>query len=178
MVDLKPLGPHKILCDYRDEGIKTYDCTVNRVSTCPDSRSAANNPYIRSPKGMGLFTDFPSAMIVVGDAQRLEREVAALERALEYDGNPRADGGCNQVKAESDRMHCGDYTQYGGVDKEGLHMMLQRCDITASLHRSTVRSCLCLVRSWTQGPVNSVTHRTYLAQTYDDPRRIHPLTHV
>jgi len=34
---------------------------------------------------MGLFADFPSAMIVVGDAERLEREVAALERALEYD---------------------------------------------------------------------------------------------
>ncbi len=58
MVDLKPLGPHKDLCDYRDEGIKTYNRTVNRVPTCPDSRSAANNPYIRSPKSMGLFADF------------------------------------------------------------------------------------------------------------------------
>ena len=33
-----------------------------------------------------MFADFPSAMIVVGDAERLKREVAALERALECDG--------------------------------------------------------------------------------------------
>jgi len=33
-----------------------------------------------------LLQHFPSAMIVVRTAERLEREVAALERALEYDG--------------------------------------------------------------------------------------------
>ncbi len=33
-----------------------------------------------------LLQHFPSAMIVVRAAERLEREVAALERALEYDG--------------------------------------------------------------------------------------------
>jgi len=86
MVDLEPLGPHKDSRDYRDEGIKTYDCAVNGAPMCPDGRPAASNPYIRGPEGMGLFTDFPRALIVVGDAERLEREVAALERALEHDG--------------------------------------------------------------------------------------------
>ncbi|KAH9177741.1 Alpha/Beta hydrolase protein [Lactarius sanguifluus] len=76
MVDLEPLGPHKDSRDFRDEGIKT----------CPDVRTPASNPFIRLPPGMGLFTEFPRTMIVVGDAERLEREVVALERALEYDG--------------------------------------------------------------------------------------------
>jgi len=86
MVDLEPLGPHKDSRDYHDEGIKTYDCTVNGDPRCPDVRTPASNPYIRLPPGKGLFTEFPRAMIVVGDAERLEREVVALERALEYDG--------------------------------------------------------------------------------------------
>ncbi|KAH9006538.1 alpha/beta-hydrolase [Lactarius hatsudake] len=86
MVDLEPLGPHKDSRDYRDEGIKTYDCVVNGDPRCPDVRTPASNPFIRLPPGMGLFTEFPRAMIVVGDAERLEREVVALERALEYDG--------------------------------------------------------------------------------------------
>jgi len=86
MVDLEPLGRHQDSRDYRDEGIKTYDCPVNCVSTGPNGCSASSNPYIRGPEGMGLFTEFPRALIVVGDAERLEREVAALERALEHDG--------------------------------------------------------------------------------------------
>ena len=86
MADLEPLVPHRDSRDYRDEGIKTYDCAANGVPMCPDRLSASNNPYIRAPQGMGLFTDFPRAMVVVGDAERLEREVVALERALEHDG--------------------------------------------------------------------------------------------
>lgn len=86
MVDLEPLGPHKDSRDYRDEGIKTYDCAVNGDPMCPDGLFASNNPYIRAPRGLGLFTGFPRAMVVVGDAERLEREVVALERALEHDG--------------------------------------------------------------------------------------------
>ncbi|KAH8996365.1 alpha/beta-hydrolase [Lactarius akahatsu] len=86
MIDLEPLGPHRDSRDYRDEGIKTYDCTVNGDPRSPDVRTPASNPFIRLPPGMGLFTEFPRAMIVVGDAERLEREVVALERALEYDG--------------------------------------------------------------------------------------------
>jgi acetyl esterase/lipase len=86
LVDLEPLGPHQDSRDYRDEGIKAYDCAAKGAPSCSDGRSAANNPYIRLPPGMGLFTDFPRALVVVGDAERLEREVAALERALEYDG--------------------------------------------------------------------------------------------
>ncbi|KAH9073018.1 alpha/beta-hydrolase [Lactarius deliciosus] len=86
MVDLEPLGPHKDSRDYRDEGIKAYDCAVNGDPRCPDVRTPASNSFIRLPPGMGLFTEFPRAMIVVGDAERLEREVVALERALEYDG--------------------------------------------------------------------------------------------
>jgi len=54
-------GPHKDSRNYRDDGIKPYNCTVNRIPTCSKSRSVASNPYIRAPKGMGLFTDFPRA---------------------------------------------------------------------------------------------------------------------
>jgi acetyl esterase/lipase len=86
MADLEPLGPHRDSRDYRDEGIKAYDCAVNDIPMSPCRLSAPNNPYIRAPEGMGLFTDFPRAMVVVGDAERLEREVVALERALEHDG--------------------------------------------------------------------------------------------
>jgi acetyl esterase/lipase len=85
-VDLEPLGPHKDSRDYPDEGIKMYDCAVGDIHTFPVGRSSASNPFIRVPQGMGLFTDFPRALVVVGDAERLEREVVALERALEHDG--------------------------------------------------------------------------------------------
>jgi acetyl esterase/lipase len=85
MLDLEPLGPHKDSRDYRDEGIKSYDCTANCAPTFSDKCSKSNG-YIRTPKGMGLFTGFPRALIVVGDAERLEREVVALERGLEHDG--------------------------------------------------------------------------------------------
>jgi hypothetical protein len=34
---------------------------------------------------MYIFTDFPRTLIVVGHAERLEGEVAALERALEHE---------------------------------------------------------------------------------------------
>jgi acetyl esterase/lipase len=86
MVDLEPLGPHKDSRDYRDEGIKTYDCAVGNNSSCQNGLFPESNPFIRVPQGMGLFTDFPRALVVVGDAERLEREVVALERALEHDG--------------------------------------------------------------------------------------------
>ncbi|KAH9973785.1 hypothetical protein BGW80DRAFT_1458832 [Lactifluus volemus] len=87
MVDLEPLGPHKDSRDYRDEGIKAYDCAVGKfVLGAKGCSEAASHPFVSAPRGMGLFTDFPRALIVVGDAERLEREVAALERALEHDG--------------------------------------------------------------------------------------------
>ena len=86
MADLEPLGADNDSRDYRDEGIKTYDCAVNGVPTCPNGRFTTKNPYIRVPEGMGLFTDFPRVLVVAGDAERLEREVAALERALVHDG--------------------------------------------------------------------------------------------
>jgi hypothetical protein len=35
---------------------------------------------------MGLFSELPRWPIVVGDAERLEHEVVALERAPQYDG--------------------------------------------------------------------------------------------
>ncbi|KAI0032882.1 alpha/beta-hydrolase [Vararia minispora EC-137] len=49
-------------------------------------RTACTNPYIRDPSGQGLFTNFPRTLVVVGDAERLEREVLALERGMERDG--------------------------------------------------------------------------------------------
>jgi acetyl esterase/lipase len=86
MADLEPLGPHKDSRDYRDEGIKSYDCAVGNNISCLNGYCPASNPFIRVPQGMGLFTDFPRTLVVVGDAERLEREVVALERALEHDG--------------------------------------------------------------------------------------------
>ena len=35
---------------------------------------------------MSLFTDFPRALIVAGDAEQLEHEVVALGRVLEHEG--------------------------------------------------------------------------------------------
>ncbi|KAH9042532.1 Alpha/Beta hydrolase protein [Lactarius pseudohatsudake] len=62
MVDLEPLGPHRDSRDYRDEGIKTEQYGISVL-----------------PPGMGLFTEFPRAMIVVGDAERLERERSSTD---------------------------------------------------------------------------------------------------
>ncbi|KZV76465.1 alpha/beta-hydrolase [Peniophora sp. CONT] len=50
------------------------------------ARTMSSNPYIADPSGQGLFTNFPRALITVGDAERLEREVLALERGMERDG--------------------------------------------------------------------------------------------
>ncbi|THH16135.1 hypothetical protein EW146_g4456 [Bondarzewia mesenterica] len=47
---------------------------------------ARTNPFIRAPEGHGLFTSFPRALVVVGDAERLEREIIAMERGMERDG--------------------------------------------------------------------------------------------
>ncbi|KAI0261609.1 hypothetical protein BC834DRAFT_972558 [Gloeopeniophorella convolvens] len=98
MDDLEPLGPHNDTRDYR-EGIEAYDCTgpaggdtdadVDVDEALPPgmpARTASSNPFIRAPPGMGLFSEFPRALVVVGDAERLEREVVALERGLEHDG--------------------------------------------------------------------------------------------
>ncbi|KAI0319304.1 hypothetical protein OF83DRAFT_1111163 [Amylostereum chailletii] len=54
----------------------------------PDApgRTQSTNPFIRDPSGLGLFTNFPRALITVGDAERLEREVVALEKGMERDG--------------------------------------------------------------------------------------------
>ncbi|KAI0064317.1 alpha/beta-hydrolase [Artomyces pyxidatus] len=56
------------------------------TETTAPVRTTASNPYIRVPPGMGLFTEFPRALVVVGDAERLEREVVALEKGMERDG--------------------------------------------------------------------------------------------
>ena len=84
-VDLVPLAPHKDLLSYCDEDVKTYDRTVNSIPTRRTSYSVASNPYICTPKGMGQFTDFLRALIVMGDAERLKREVAAPGRALKHE---------------------------------------------------------------------------------------------
>ena len=44
------------------------------------------NPYICVPNGQGLFTFFPRALVVAGDAERLEREIVALAKGMEHDG--------------------------------------------------------------------------------------------
>ncbi len=43
-------------------------------------------PVIASPRGLSLFSKFPETCVVLGDAERLEREVAKLVGAMERDG--------------------------------------------------------------------------------------------
>ncbi|OCH89335.1 alpha/beta-hydrolase [Obba rivulosa] len=50
------------------------------------SPTSLARPIIASPRGMSLFTDFPRTCIVLGDAERLEREVMKLVGAMERDG--------------------------------------------------------------------------------------------
>ena len=44
------------------------------------------HPIIASPRGLSLFTDFTKVCVVLGDAERLEREVTKLVGAMERDG--------------------------------------------------------------------------------------------
>ena len=39
-----------------------------------------------SPRGLSLFSEFPRVCVVLGDAERLEREVIKLIGAMERDG--------------------------------------------------------------------------------------------
>ncbi|KAL4245485.1 hypothetical protein ABKN59_009417 [Abortiporus biennis] len=45
-----------------------------------------NHPALACPRGMSLFTDFPKVCVVLGDAERLEKEVIKLVGAMERDG--------------------------------------------------------------------------------------------
>ncbi len=64
MVNLEPLGLYRDLRDYRDEGIKMYDCAVNGVPMCLNHLSASNNPHICAPQGMDHL-QFPRTMVVM-----------------------------------------------------------------------------------------------------------------
>ncbi|KAI0077349.1 alpha/beta-hydrolase [Panus rudis PR-1116 ss-1] len=55
------------------------------LSTRPSPTSLAH-PLLSSPRGLSLFTDFPRSCVVLGDAERLEREVTKLVGAMERDG--------------------------------------------------------------------------------------------
>ena len=50
------------------------------------SPSSLRFPVIASPRGLSLFSEFPEACVVLGDAERLEREVVKLVSAMERDG--------------------------------------------------------------------------------------------
>ncbi|KAM5536086.1 hypothetical protein V8D89_010185 [Ganoderma adspersum] len=50
------------------------------------SPTSLAQPVIASPRGLSLFTEFPKTCVVLGDAERLEREVAKLVGAMERDG--------------------------------------------------------------------------------------------
>ncbi|EKM58025.1 uncharacterized protein PHACADRAFT_206866 [Phanerochaete carnosa HHB-10118-sp] len=45
-----------------------------------------SHPVIASPRGLSLFSEFPRTCVVLGDAERLEREVMKLIGAMESDG--------------------------------------------------------------------------------------------
>ncbi|KAH9933761.1 alpha/beta hydrolase fold-domain-containing protein [Fomitopsis serialis] len=48
--------------------------------------TSLERPIIASPRGLSLFSGFPRACVVLGDAERLEREVTKLVGAMERDG--------------------------------------------------------------------------------------------
>lgn len=50
------------------------------------SPTSLAHPVIASPRGLSLFTEFPKVCVVLGDAERLEREVIKLVGAMESDG--------------------------------------------------------------------------------------------
>ncbi|KAI0350846.1 alpha/beta-hydrolase [Trametes cingulata] len=50
------------------------------------SPTSLARPIIASPRGLSLFTEFPKTCVVLGDAERLEREVMRLVGAMERDG--------------------------------------------------------------------------------------------
>ncbi|KAI0739053.1 alpha/beta-hydrolase [Daedaleopsis nitida] len=50
------------------------------------SPTSLARPIIASPRGLSLFTGFPKVCVVLGDAERLEREVMRLVGAMERDG--------------------------------------------------------------------------------------------
>lgn len=90
MQDLEPISDIRAGVDTRTYREGPGDCAAcdHLAAQRPigPARSMSSNPYIVDPSGQGLFTNFPRALIVVGDAERLEREVLALERGLERDG--------------------------------------------------------------------------------------------
>ena len=50
------------------------------------SPTSLERPVIASPRGLSLFSEFPRVCVVLGDAERLEREVTKLVGAMERDG--------------------------------------------------------------------------------------------
>ena len=50
------------------------------------SPTSLARPVIASPRGLSLFSEFPRTCVVLGDAERLEREVMRLVGAMERDG--------------------------------------------------------------------------------------------
>jgi len=64
-------------------GTPAFEPSLNELERSPTSLA---RPIIASPRGLSLFTEFPKACIVLGDAERLEREVMKLVGAMERDG--------------------------------------------------------------------------------------------
>ena len=56
------------------------------VAAAGRSPTSLAQPVIASPRGLSLFSEFPKTCVVLGDAERLEREVAKLVGAMERDG--------------------------------------------------------------------------------------------
>lgn len=50
------------------------------------SPTSLAHPVMASPRGLSLFSEFPKTCVVLGDAERLEREVMKLVSAMERDG--------------------------------------------------------------------------------------------
>ncbi|PCH35403.1 alpha/beta-hydrolase [Wolfiporia cocos MD-104 SS10] len=63
--------------------------TPTEIEACEGADGSPTSlacPVIASPRGLSLFSEFPQTCVVLGDAERLEREVMRLVGAMERDG--------------------------------------------------------------------------------------------
>lgn len=67
------------------QNLRNMSSVPNTPSTEASPTSLAH-PVLASPRGLSLFSEFPRVCVVLGDAERLEREVMKMIGAMERDG--------------------------------------------------------------------------------------------
>jgi len=67
------------------QNLRNMSSVPNTPGIEPSPTSLAR-PVLASPRGLSLFSEFPRVCVVLGDAERLEREVMKMIGAMERDG--------------------------------------------------------------------------------------------